>query len=95
MALKFKEDPDFAAHNQRANDTAAKELAAMLAQIESAAAAKADASKDESDIYVVAKSKGYNIKALKRLVRERKRDAEELREEEDALTLYKQFVGMV
>lgn len=94
MALRFKEDPDFAAHNQLANDTAAKELSHILAEIESAIAAKADAAKDESDLYVVAKSKGYNIKALKRLVRERKRDANDLREEEDALTLYKQFVGM-
>ncbi len=94
MALKFKDDPDFAAHNQTANDTAARELSHLLEEIESAQAAKADASKDESDLYVVAKSKGYNVKALKRLVKERKRDADELREEEDALTLYKQFVGM-
>jgi len=94
MALKFKDDPDFAAHNQTANDTAARELSHLLAEIESAQATKADASKDESDLYVVAKSKGYNVKALKRLVKERERDADELREEEDALTLYKQFVGM-
>ena len=94
MALKFKDDPDFTAHNQTANDTAARELSHILAEIESAQATKADASKDESDLYVVAKSKGYNVKALKRLVKERKRDAYELREEEDALTLYKQFVGM-
>lgn len=94
MALKFKDDPDFAAHNQTANDTAARELSHILAEIESAQATKADASKDESDLYVVAKSKGYNVKALKRLVKERKRDAGDLREEEDALTLYKQFVGM-
>ncbi len=94
MALKFKDDPDFAAQNQVANDTAARELSHLLEEIESAQAAKADASKDESDLYVVAKSKGYNIKALKRLVKERKRDAGDLREEEDALTLYKQFVGM-
>ena len=94
MPLKYKEDPDFAAHNQTANDTAARELSHHLAEIESAQATKADASKDESDLYVVAKAKGYNVKALKRLVKERKRDADELREEEDTLTLYKQFVGM-
>ena len=56
MALKFKEDPDFAAHNQVANDTAARELSHILEQIESAQASKADASKDESDLYVVAAS---------------------------------------
>ena len=94
MSLPFKKDPDFEAHNRVANDTAARELQNVLEQIESAQAAKADASKDESDLYVVAKAKGYNIRALKRLVKERKRDAEELREEEDALTLYKQFIGM-
>jgi uncharacterized protein (UPF0335 family) len=67
----------------------------MLAQIESAIEQKKDASRDESDIYTVAKSKGYNIRALKRLVKERQRDAEELREEVDALQLYKQLVGMI
>jgi uncharacterized protein (UPF0335 family) len=95
MALKFKEDPDFSAHNQRFNDVAARELKEMLAQIESAQAQKKDAAKDESDIYVIAKSKGYNVKALKKLVQERRRDAEELAEERDALDLYKQLVGMV
>ena len=67
----------------------------MLAQIESAIEQKKDASRDESDIYTVAKSKGYNVRALKRLVKERQRDAEELREEVDALQLYKQLVGMI
>jgi uncharacterized protein (UPF0335 family) len=95
MPLKFKEDPDFSAHNQRFNDVAARELKEMLEQIESAQAQKKDAARDESDIYVVAKSKGYNVKALKKLVQERRRDAEELAEERDALDLYKQLVGMV
>jgi uncharacterized protein (UPF0335 family) len=95
MALKFKEDPDFAAHNSRANDTAARELKSMLEQIEAAIALKKDASKDESDIYVVAKSKGYNVRALKKLVQERRRDMAELEEERDALDLYKQLVGMI
>jgi uncharacterized protein (UPF0335 family) len=95
MPLKYKEDADFAAHNQRANDTAERELKEMLAQIESAIEQKKDASRDEGDVYVVAKSKGYNIRALKRLVKERQRDAEELREEVDALQLYKQLVGMI
>lgn len=95
MALKYKEDPDFSAHNQRANDTASRELKDMLEQIESAQLAKADIVKEEADVYVVAKSKGYDVKALKRLVRERKRDADELRAEKDALELYKQLIGMV
>lgn len=95
MALKYKEDADFFAHNQRANDTASRELKDMLEQIESAQLAKADIVKEEADVYVVAKSKGYDVKALKRLVRERKRDADELRAEKDALELYKQLIGMV
>lgn len=112
MAMMFKEDPDFAVHNKRANDTAARELKTVLEQIESAQAAnllldelfgavKADASRDETDIcnpeqrlYTVAKSKGYNVRALRALVRERKRDADELRQERDSLALYKQLLGM-
>lgn len=95
MALKFKEDPDFVAHNALANDVAARELKEMIAKIESAQAVKADASKDESDIYVVAKSKGYNVRALKRLVKERKTDADRLRDDSEALEMYKSLIGMV
>jgi hypothetical protein len=32
MAIMFKEDPDFAVHNKRANDTAARDLKTMLEQ---------------------------------------------------------------
>ena len=100
MPLKYKEDPDFNAHNQRFNDVAGRELREMLEQIESAQAQKKDAARDESDIYTVAKSKGYNVKgynvkALKQLIKERQRDLGELQEERDALDLYKQLVGMV
>lgn len=45
MALKFKEDPDFAVHNGLANDTAARDLRAMIEQIEAMAAAKGDATR--------------------------------------------------
>lgn len=94
MALKFKEDPDFAVHNGLANDTAARELKVMILQIEAMSSAKFDAARDESDCYVVAKAKGYDVKALKRLVRERKMDAGKLREEMETLDLYKQLIGM-
>ena len=95
MALPFKQDPEFEAHNRLANDVAARELKEMIAQIESAQAAKADASKDESDIYTVAKSKGYNVRALKKLIKERKTDADRLRDDTEALEMYKSLVGML
>ena len=67
----------------------------MIAQIESAQAAKADASKDESDIYTVAKSKGYNVRALKKLIKDRKTDTDRLRDDAEALEMYKSLIGMV
>jgi len=94
MALKFRKDPDFAVHNRLANNTAARDLSIMVAQIEAMASAKGDAARDEADCYVVAKSKGYDVKALKRLVRERRMDADKLREEMATLDLYKQLIGM-
>ena len=94
MALKFKEDPDFAVHNGRANDTAARDLRVVIAQIEAMASAKGDAARDEADCYVLAKAKGYDVKALKRLVRERRMDAGKLREEMETLDFYKQLIGM-
>jgi len=95
MPLKFKEDADFESHNRLANDVAARELKEMIATIESALAAKADAAQDEKDVYIVAKSKGYNVRALKKLVKERREDAEKLRDEQEALHMYKFLIGMV
>jgi len=88
--MKFKDDPDFARHNTVANETAARELDFMLEKI--AAAEDEDALED---VYEAAKRAGYNVRALKKLVKNRKEDPEREKYPETDLNLYKQLVGMV
>jgi uncharacterized protein (UPF0335 family) len=43
-------------------------------------------------LFTLAKSKGYDVKALRRLIAERKRDAEELEEERLAVQYYRELL---
>ena len=86
--IRMKGDPDFSVHNARATESAAKELQDFFADYEALAAQRSDVSRDMSDLLTVMKSKGYDVKALRRALAERKRDAEELRAEKEAAQMY-------
>jgi uncharacterized protein (UPF0335 family) len=79
--LPFKEDEDFRKHNQKAQESGAKELRQMVEEYESLDAQVADLRRDQKDLMTVAKAKGWDTKALRRLLAERKRDAADLEEE--------------
>jgi uncharacterized protein (UPF0335 family) len=51
-----------------------------------------DLGREKSDIFTIAKAKGYNVKALRKLLAERKRDAAELLEERQVIELYKELL---
>lgn len=51
-------------------------------------AEKQSISKDQRDLFVVMKSRGYNVKALRRVLAEMRRDAAELQEEKETAQLY-------
>ena len=92
MGLPFKEDMDFKKHNQHAEVAAAGELRDMIAEYESLDAQVADMRRDQKDLLTVAKSKGWNTKALRRLLSERKRDAGELQEEQETVQMYRKLL---
>lgn len=85
----MKEDPDFKKHNQDAMRAAAEELQRAVSDYERLEAEKQDVSRDQRDIFTVLKSKGYNVKALRQIIRERKRDKGELQEEQDVMVQYR------
>jgi uncharacterized protein (UPF0335 family) len=91
-ALPFKEDPDFRKHNQHAEATAAGELKDFLGDFESLDLQVSDLRRDQKDLMTVMKAKGWNVKALRRLLAERKRDAEELREEREIVEMYRNLL---
>lgn len=90
--VPFRDDDDFRKHNQKAGEVASKELREFVEEIEALEAQIADLSRDKADIFTVAKSKGYNVKALRKLLGERKRNAGELAEEKETVELYRNLL---
>ena len=64
----------------------------MIAEYESLDAQVADMRRDQKDLLTVAKSKGWNTKALRRLLAERKRDAADLAEEQETVEAYRNLL---
>ena len=90
--VPLKDDDDFKKHNKKAVDTAAEELRVFVGDVEAIDAQVSDLNRDRQDMFTVAKSKGYDVKALRRLIAERKRDAAELEEERLAVQHYRELL---
>lgn len=86
--LPFKDDADFAGHNEQAFAESAEDLKNFFVRYESLDQEKRDIADDQKDLVTVMKAKGYNVKALKRALSERKRDAGELTEEKEVAQMY-------
>jgi uncharacterized protein (UPF0335 family) len=50
---------------------------------------------DKSEVYKEAKANGYDVKALREIIRIRRKDAAEQAEHESVVDLYRQALGMV
>lgn len=78
-----------------AMDTAAAEqLRSFVERIERLEEEKANIASDIKDVYSEAKSMGYDVKSIRKLVSLRKKKPHELEEEEQILTLYRMAVGI-
>ncbi len=86
-------------HNSEAEAPAAKfskdQLKAIIERIERLEEEKKTISDDVRGIYVEAKGNGYDVKALRTIVRLRKMDANERQEAETILETYMHALGMV
>jgi len=70
-------------------------LKALVERIERLDGEKDDLATDIKAIYAEAKSTGYNIKVIRKLIRERKQDAAKFAAEEEELALYRERIGMI
>jgi uncharacterized protein (UPF0335 family) len=71
------------------------QLKAIIERIERLEEEKKTISDDIRDVYAEAKGNGYEVKALRTIVRMRKQDADERREHETILETYMQALGMI
>ncbi len=71
------------------------QLKAIIERIERLEEEKKTISDDIRDVYAEAKGNGYEVKALRAIVRMRKQDADERLEHETILETYMQALGML
>jgi uncharacterized protein (UPF0335 family) len=73
---------------------AADELRSFVERVERLDAEKKDISDQQKEVMAEAKSRGYDTKVLRKIIGLRKRDPQDLSEEEAVLELYKEALGM-
>src|SRR3990167_3593646 len=78
-------------HNSEAED----QLRSYMGRIETLEKEKKIFSNDIRDIYAEAKGNGYDVKALRAIVKMRKEDADKRREREAIIETYKHALGMI
>jgi len=84
----FKNDPDFQAMEAKADEQMAKLLKATVQDYEAFMADRDAAARDMSALVKQAKDQSLNVKAFKRLIAERKRDRDDVLEEQRILETY-------
>ena len=82
-------------NEQPATKFAKDQLRTIVERIERLEEEKKTISDDIRDVYAEAKGNGYDVKALRTVVRLRKQDANERAEQETILETYMQALGML
>lgn len=78
-----------------AHSFAKGQLKAIVERIERCEEEKKTISDDIKDIYAEAKGSGFDVKALRTIIRMRKMDASDREEQETILETYLQALGMI
>ncbi|MCB2117123.1 MAG: DUF2312 domain-containing protein [Rhodobacteraceae bacterium] len=72
----------------------ADELRQLIERYEHLEAEKKDIADQQKEVMAEAKGRGYDTKAIRKLIAMRKRDKDDLAEEEAVLEMYKAALGM-
>mgnify|MGYP001609234041 FL=1 len=70
-------------------------LKSFIERVERLEEEKAALAADIKDVYAEAKSAGFDVKIIRQLIRIRKADPQDRREQEELLELYMSAIGMV
>lgn len=88
------EDGADLAGGENSQTVAAGQLRAFIERVERLEEEKKTIADDIKEVYAEAKGTGFDTKTIRRLVRERKKDAAQLAEEESIYDLYASALGM-
>lgn len=84
--------PDYSGGSE---GVAARELRAFIERAERLAAEKAEIAEQEKDVFAEAKARGYDVKVLKKVLSIRKRNRDDVAEEDAILEMYLSALGMM
>ena len=84
-----------AAQEQPSTSFAKEQLKAVIERVERLEEEKKAIADDIKDVYAEAKAHGFDVKALRTIVRLRKQDSDERKEEEAILETYMHALGML
>lgn len=80
--------------DQTSGEISGQRLKSFIQRIEKLEEAKASVLEDIKDVYGEAKSTGFDVKIIRKIISLRKMEVEKRREEEELLDLYKSAIGM-
>ncbi|MEM9757340.1 MAG: DUF2312 domain-containing protein [Pseudomonadota bacterium] len=72
----------------------AEELRQFVERFERLEAEKKDIAEQQKEVMAEAKGRGYDTKIMRKVIALRKRDADDIAEEEAVLEMYRQALGM-
>ena len=90
----YKADPDFDKAGDNAYRASAEQIRAFIERFERLEAEKKDIADQQKEVMAEAKATGYDTKVLRKIIAERKRDADDLAEEHAILDMYREALGM-
>lgn len=80
--------------SDQAYSVTAAELRQFIERYEHLQAEKQDISDQQKEVLAEAKGRGYDTKVLRKIIAMRKRDRDDIAEEEAILEMYRQALGM-
>lgn len=80
--------------DQTSGEISGQRLKSFIQRIEKLEESKASVLEDIKDVYGEAKSTGFDVKIIRKIISLRKMEVEKRREEEELLDLYKSAIGM-
>lgn len=91
----MSDNPDVVDNGGEANyRVAAGELRQFIERIERLDAEKKDIAEQQKEVMAEAKARGYDTKVMRKVIALRKRDKDDIAEEEAVLDMYKEALGM-
>ena len=92
----FPAGGDTAGNNETSDvgGVSGQRLRSFIERVERLEEEKSEITQDIKEVYAEAKSTGFDVKTMRKLVKLRKMDTEKRQEEEELLGLYKAAVGL-